>query len=265
MARLNLECIDINKLFMFGIMRVQKKGVAPVSPGPLTPKQYFQRVAHSGHYLLPHYVSGLIVASNIKLFYPGLGTWNSSENGENIDNVLHVLMKYTYAQVLTGGVGPFNFETKDDLTHKFQLKRQSGGLLITVPGGQVIGYILKTVPKFPEDQTGPDISPIDCQESSLPPPPSRKRRSVSDDKGYIKKTTNIKELARDLFSEGLRDSNTNIGSLTASSRNIEQLIRKSNLKMDQLSQFIENMEKMRDSDSQWKNLGAVNQTEESFS
>ena len=251
----------MNKLFMFGIMCVQKKGVVPVSPGPLTPKKYFQRVAHSGHFLLPHYVSGLIVASNVKLFYPGLGTWNSSENGESIDNVLHVLMKYTYAQVLTGGVGPFNFEAKDDLTHKFQLKRQSGGLLITVPGGQVIGYILKTVPKFPEDQTALNILPIDCQEPELPPSPSRKRRSVSDDK----KTTNIKKMARDLFSEGLRDSNTNIGSLTTSSRNIEQLIRKSNLKMDQLSQFIENMEKMRDSDSQWRNLGSVNQTEKNFS
>ena len=237
-----------------------------MSPGPLTPKQYFQRVAHSGHYLLPHYVSSLIIASNIKLFYPGLGTWNSSENGESIDNVVHILMKYTYAQVLTGGVGPFNFEAKDDLTHKFQLKRQSGGLLITVPGGQVIGYILKTVPKFPEDQTGPDISPLDCQESGLPPSPSRKRRSVSDYDDHFKKTTDIKILARNLFSEGLRDSDTNTGSLTASSKDIEQLLQKSNLKMDQLSQFIESMEKMRDSDSQWRNLGSVNQTaDEPFS
>ena len=35
-------------------------------------------------------------------------------------------------QVLIGGVGPLYFEAKDDLAHKFQLKSQSGEILITV-------------------------------------------------------------------------------------------------------------------------------------
>jgi len=77
-------------------------------------------------------------------------------------------------------VGPFNFEKKDDLPHKLQLKRRSGELLITVPGGKVIGYMLKTVPKFPKDQNAPDNSPINCKQSGTPPSPSRKQRSVSD-------------------------------------------------------------------------------------
>ena len=210
-------------------------------------------------------MSGFIVASNIKLFYPGLGSWDHSESNDELNNVIQILMKYTYAQVLTGGVGPFNFEIDKSLIHKFQLKRQSGGLLITVPGGQVIGYILKTVPKFPENQTKPIIKPFVCTESPVQSP-SRKRRSILDD--FVpKQPTDIKKLARDLFTKGLRDDHSDLAVRRSLSKDIEELIRKSDIKMDQLSHFIDSMKKMKGDDlPPLHNLGSVNQTiDNSFS
>ncbi len=168
-------------------------------------------------------------------------------------------MKYAYAQVLTGGVGPFNIETKQNLVHKFQLKRQNGGLLLTIPGGQVIGYILKTVPKFPDKQEEPILAPLNC--TTLPVQHSnRKRRSVSEE-SYPKEMTDMKQLARSLFSEGLRETSEYVMPLP-SSRDIEQLIRKSDIKLDQLSEFIQNVEKMKSNNQPWQNLGSANQTVE---
>ena len=236
-----------------------------VSPGPLSPSILFQREAHSGNYLLPHYVSAFIVASNIQIFYPGLGSWDtSSDNATN--EAINILMKYAYAPVLTGGVGPFSFQFPAGYGHNYQLRRKQGGLLMTLPGGQVIGYILKTVPKFPLNQTDPHNDTVKCEDylTSSQVPRSRSKRSMSED-ASSGSTFNIKNLARSLFSEGLgpvipadhlelmRDRDV------VSTKYIEKLIREGDMKREELAEFIHSFDR-KDSNP----AAAANSTAEEY-
>ena len=115
-----------------------------MSPGPLKPLNYFHQVAKTGQYLMPQFTSSLIVASNISLFFPGIGSWRN-EYANEIDNhtngIMNILMKYTYAPTLEGGYGPFTlapiggFRTD---AHNFRLEKRNGGVLITVPGHKLL-------------------------------------------------------------------------------------------------------------------------------
>lgn len=208
-------------------------------------------MAHSGDYLLPHYVSAFIVASNIQLFFPGLGSWTSADYYQNQTNeAINTLMKYAYAPVLTGSIGPFSFEFPGGSKHNYQLRRRNGGLLITLPGGQVIGYIMRTMPKFPLNQSAPAVDAMECTENptSGPRPNSRAKRSASDDSSQSA-ANSIKQLAKTLFSEGLgpviptdhielmRDREV------ISTDYIEKLIEDGDMKREQLAQFIRSFEK----------------------
>jgi hypothetical protein len=219
-----------------------------VSPGPLNPSIYFQRLAHSGDYLLPHYISAFIVASKVKIFFPGIGSWNSSNYENQTNEAINILMKYAFAPVLTGGVGPFSFAFPAGNEHNYQLRRKNGGLLLTLPGGQVIGYIMKTMPKFPLNQSVPRMDPMECDETNNPLPKMRGRRSVSEDQPESG-ISSIKELAKSLFSEAvgpvvpvdhlalMRDRDM------VSSQYIEKLIREGDMKKEQLAEFIRSIEK----------------------
>lgn len=216
----------------------------------MTPSIHFQRLAHSGNYLLPHYVSAFIVASNIQLFFPGLGAWDSANYENQTNEAVNILMKYAYAPVLTGGVGPFSFEFPAGNEHNYQLRRKNGGLLITLPGGQVIGYIMKSMPKFPLNQTEPPMDVIQCDEDPTNSPllKRREKRSNLDDSSQDTYFS-IKELAKSLFSEGLgpvmpadhlelmKDKEM------MSARYIEKLIKDGDMKKEELAQFIHSFKK----------------------
>lgn len=207
-------------------------------------------MAHSGNYLLPHYVSAFIVASNVQLFFPGLGSWNSTDYENQTNEAINILMKYAYAPVLTGGVGPFSFAIPAGDEHNYQLRRKNGGLLITLPGGQVIGYIMKTMPKFPLNQSMPPMDFVECDEdpTSSSQPNLRAKRSVSEDLPQTG-AFSIKELAKSLFSEKvgpllpadhlalMRDREV------LSTQYIEKLIQDGDVKKEQLAQFIRSIEK----------------------
>ena len=223
-----------------------------VAPGPLTPSAYFQRVAHSGNYLLPHYVSSFILATNISFYFPGLGSWNYSKYDNATNEVINILMKYSYAPVLSGGIGPFSFEVPVRNGHNYQLKRKNGGLLLSLPGGQIIGYILKSVPKFPDNQSEPTLNVSHCDEIPLnnPARSSRRRRSAMDtDSPNYNIARRIRDLAEALFSEGLspslpadhlqlmRDRDA------VTSDHIEELIKSGDLKQEQLSKFMHKIDK----------------------
>lgn len=218
---------------------MQKQGSGVVSPGPLHPNIYFQQVAHSGRYLLPHYVSGFILATDIKFFFPGLGSWEYLDDNETNDNIINILMKYAYAPVLTGSVGPFNIELNSGNNHNYQIKRQDGGLLITFPGGQIIAYILRTVQKFPEVQDKPFVNVTQCESDSLLQK-KRSKRSVDQEL-----PVNLKLLGKTLFSEDLHHTADHYDLLrdreVISTKYIEQLIRDGNLKQEQLTKFIEKL------------------------
>ena len=199
-------------------------------------------MAYSGQYLLPHYTSAFILANNIKFFFPGLGSWNYSDYNSESSNVINILMKYAYAQVLTGGIGPFSFKFPTGLKHNFQVKRKDGGLMITIPGGQVVGYILTTVSRFPQNQNKPVLNPKHCDQHSTKSP-QRKRRSISDD--FVPEAPiDLKRLAKSLFSEGLHDPPDPVDligdSKMISTKYIEKLIEDGDLKREKLTKFIEN-------------------------
>lgn len=236
-----------------------------VAPGPLTPTAYFQRVAHSGDYILPHYVSAFIVASNIQLFYPGLGSWNYSMYDDQTNDAVDILLKYAYAPVLNGGVGPFSFETPAGNEHNYQIRRANGGLLITLRGGQVIGYILKTVSKFPNNQTEPSMNVTQCDEDpdTNPTEKSRAKRSIPDNpKG--ESAFDLRKLAVSLFSEGLPPAmpSDHIDLIrdkeVISSKYINQLIKNGDMKQEQLAEFIQSLGNKPDP------AGTVNTTMEEY-
>ena len=153
-------------------------------------------------------------------------------------------MKYAYAQVLTGSMGPFNFEFEPGYNHNYQLKRKNGGLLLTLPGGQVIGYIMKTIPKFPRNQTEPAIE-IDRQCGGVKHSTThRLKRSTMKDEIPI--NFDIKKLAESLFSQGLETPDyfelAQDGDVL-SKKYIDNLIKKGEAKQEKLSKFVSGLGK----------------------
>ncbi len=145
------------------------------------------------------------------------------------------MMKYAYAQVLTGSVGPFSFELPTGYAHNYQLKRQSGGLMITIPGGQVVGYLLKMIPKFPFNQTVPP-QPGQCEETPTGAP-HRMRRS-NDGPAPIK---NMKQIAFSLFSERpyFHTDKNELGDISAGY--IESIIKDGELNVERVSRFVDSI------------------------
>ena len=228
-----------------------------MSPGPLKPRTFFKRVAHSGQFLLPHYTSAFILATDVKFFYPGLGSWNYSDYNSESSNVINILMKYAYAQALTGSIGPFSFQFQSGSKHNFRIRRKDGGLMITIPGGQVVGYILTTVPRFPKNQKKPILDPLYCDDHPTGSP-RRKKRSISDDP-LPEAPVDLKQLAKSLFSEGLHDPLTSTDSISdnkmISTKYIQKIIEEGDLKREKLTQFIESHLKSENHQSTTTPLG----------
>ena len=193
-----------------------------VSPGPLEPGWYYQEVVRNGHYLMPQFTSALILASDVNIYFPGLGVWNDTDSDEQTNNAVNILMKYTYAPNLNGGYGPFSFVPADGAinnVHSFRVERNRGGILITIPGAQVIGYITTIISKFPDNQTFPNVS-ISCEEPPSSPhhtdeTPSpgdsnkRRRRSIGRVNGGVPaRKFDVMQLAKSLFSEKLSESDS---------------------------------------------------------
>ena len=133
-----------------------------VSPGPLMSSNYFKRVISTGRYILPQYVHALVLAHDITIHFPGLGSWDFSE----YDVVVNTLMKYAFAEELAGNFGPFSFEVPESgLGHNFRIARKklNGGIVITLPGAQLVGYIMNSVPKFPSDQNEVTQNRTECE------------------------------------------------------------------------------------------------------
>ena len=157
--------------------------------------------AESGQYLMPQYTSSLVLASNVSLFFPGLGSWRDEEDRyeAHIDAIINMLMKYAYAPTLEGGYGPFTLAPKGGIrkdVHNFRVERKNGGLLIRVPGAQVIGFVSTTVPRFPD------------VKENVPQPtvcPFQPLSSVHEKQTKPHGLTEIRLLATKLFSDGYDD------------------------------------------------------------
>ena len=78
-------------------------------------------------------------------------------------------MEYAFAERLTGNVGPFSFHNGAS-NHNYQIRRKkfNGGLMITLPGAQIVGYVMNSVPKFPftqepSDEVAMNVTLCECR------------------------------------------------------------------------------------------------------
>ena len=226
-----------------------------VSPGPLEPGWYYQEVARNGHYLMPQFTSALILASDVKVYFPGLGVWNDTDGDDQTNNAVNILMKYTYAPNLDGGYGPFSFVPADGASnnvHSFRVERSRGGILITVPGAQVIGYITNVISKFPDNQTLPNAT-ISCRElpssshrmeTETPVPGDsnkRRRRSIEEQKKDIPRRPDVMQLAKTLFSEKLSESDSFLhkNGLLTPFQSVHRLMDEVAASKDRVTEFME--------------------------
>lgn len=152
-----------------------------------------------GKYLLPEYPSAFVIASNIKIFFTELEI-----DSDETDSILNILMKYAYAATLTGGYGPFTLapvgQARKD-PHNFRVERKDGGILVTLPGAQLVGYIMTVVPKFPHNQAPP--SKRSCQG---PPVTNRRKRSANVGPAPVLKESNIREMVNYFFKDRSKPS-----------------------------------------------------------
>ena len=168
---------------------------------------------------MPQYTTSFILANDIKLFFPGLGTVNDSDSDNDTNTAISTLMRYAYAPNLEGGYGPFSFVpaegTKQDV-HNFCVERMRGGIQLSIPGVQIIAYITTVIPRFPADQPPPPAA-RECIEhpaskvkhTTAQEQNSRRRRRRSvDDFEEGTKPIDMMELARNLFSQGLTESDS---------------------------------------------------------
>ena len=198
---------------------LQKKGRGLVSPGPLQPARHFHEVVRNGQYLMPQYTTSFILANDIKIFFPGLGTVNDSDIDNQTNNAINTLMRYAYAPNLEGGYGPFSFVpadgTKQDM-HNFRVERVNGGIQLSIPGAQIVAYVSTVIPRFPADQPPPPKAEecIEHPASRAKRTPSRerssrrRRRRDVDDFEEETKPVDMMELARSLFSQELTESDS---------------------------------------------------------
>ena len=168
---------------------------------------------------MPQYTTSFILANDIKIFFPGLGTVNDSDSDNETNNAINTLMRYAYAPNLEGGYGPFSFVpaegTKQDV-HNFRVERINGGIQLTIPGAQLVAYVTTVIPRFPANQPPPPTAEqcIEHPASKAKPTPShdqsnrrRRRRDVDDFEGETA-PVDMMELARSLFSQELTESDS---------------------------------------------------------
>ena len=226
-----------------------------MSPGQLEPLNYFHQVAESGRYLMPQYTSSLVLASNVSLFFPGLGSWRDEQDNDynnHTNGIINMLMKYAYAPTLEGGYGPFALAPKGGIrkdVHNFRVERRNGGLMIRVPGAQVVGFVSSALPKFPEIQENLP-QPVTC---TLQPSSSthqrRKRSALSESK--LNKRTNLRELSNRLFSVGTdewlvrRDDQITTGQRREQftpSKSLDKLLQSADKTNEKISKFLEKID-----------------------
>ena len=117
-----------------------------VSPGPRSTPSKFRKSVSSGQYLLPAFPASLLIATDIQISIPSHSL---------PPKVITDLLALSYEPLVSGGYGPFSFgrmygDNKDGKElYKFRVQRENGSLLLSLPGGQLIGYACHIVVKFP--------------------------------------------------------------------------------------------------------------------
>ena len=123
------------------------KGSTFASPPPSSEDDLRKYIngERSHHYLLPEYVTSFLLARNLKLEFSGL-------KSSSVSHALQVMVstsfsasaKDVFSVSSSVGVG----KEKESLT----ADRTATGMIITIPGVQLIGYYTQVMPEFPRGQ-----------------------------------------------------------------------------------------------------------------
>lgn len=95
-------------------------------------------------YLIPEYVTSFLLARNVKLQFSGLDS----------SSVSHA-MQMMAGGSLSGSYDMFSLSASVGIGKEKQsvtADRTANGMIINIPGAQVIGYYTQVVPQFPRDQ-----------------------------------------------------------------------------------------------------------------
>ena len=122
-----------------------------MSPGQLPGEDKFiKAITEPGaNYLLPEYVTGILLSRNVEIVFRGISASQSS-------HALHVATRAKFNLKGSRGFGFWRARGKisgkyssSNSTRTFSAESTSDGLRITIPGAQIIGYYTKVLPQFP--------------------------------------------------------------------------------------------------------------------
>ena len=116
-----------------------------MSPGTNFTEDSFIGKLSEDTYLLPEYVTGLLLSQNINLEFVGISASQSV-------HAVHSASSSSYS--LSGGFGPWKASvsygrSSSNYQKTFKAESTSSGMRISIPGAQIIGYYTQVMPKFP--------------------------------------------------------------------------------------------------------------------
>lgn len=106
------------------------------------PEVDFVRNVTARRYLLPEYTTHFVVAKDLYIHFTSL---DPSISSELLAEAAHPHMR--------GNYGPFSFSSTiyyQHLVSHTQASTTPDGLILHIPGAQVIGYVTKVLPTFPK-------------------------------------------------------------------------------------------------------------------
>ena len=119
---------------------------ALVSPGPVSGgEDKFINAVTTTNYLLPEYVTGLLLSRNIGIEFKGISA-SEATHAVHVSSTTKFSVSGGFAFWKARASGSFS-NSRSEKT--FSSESTSDGIRITIPGAQIIGYYTSVVPEFP--------------------------------------------------------------------------------------------------------------------
>ena len=132
----------------------ETKKIAYVSPPSSTEQELADIINGKADniYVMPEYVTSFLLARDVKLQFSGLDSNSVSRAmqamfGYSIDVGASLILEGV--PLVVGGSGNLGFRfSRNSMT----ADRTANGMIIEIPGAQVIGYYTQVMPQFPKEQ-----------------------------------------------------------------------------------------------------------------
>ena len=116
-----------------------------VSPGPKDESTFRDYVAgtKSNRYLMPEYVTGFLLARKIVLQFSGV-------DAKSANHLTQLMVGASFS----ASYNIFSLSAavdKNKMRQSMTADRTANGMVINIPGAQIIGYYTTVLPKFPVD------------------------------------------------------------------------------------------------------------------